>query len=152
MIPLLLVLHNLGFAAWIGGALAIMISGVAARKEERAVLGPLVRIQARIYGILVGPGAGVTVVTGVILTFRMFGSAQSAPSVWMMVMQGAGLIAGILTLALTIPVSGRLRRMEPIGPQAAVFDALRRRQRLVSSISGVLALLALLGGVMARFG
>jgi hypothetical protein len=129
-----------------------MVSSVAARKEERAVLGPLVRIQARITGVLVGPGAGITTATGLILAFKMFGTAMPAPSGWIILMQGAGLVAGILTLAFTIPAAGRLRRMDPLGPQAAVFDALRVRQRWVSSISGVLALVALVAGVMARFG
>jgi hypothetical protein len=61
-------------------------------------------------------------------------------------------LAGIITLAFAIPAAGRLRRMDPLGPQAAAFDALRARQRVVGSISGLLALLALAGGVMARFG
>lgn len=152
MIKLMLFLHVLGFVLWMGGAIAIMITSIAGRKEERAVLGPLVRLQAGITGIMVGPGAGVTVVSGLILAFRMFGTAQPAPSGWIMIMQAAGLLAGIITLAFAIPAAGRLRRMDPLGPQAQVFDALRSRQRVVGSISGVLALIALLGGVMARFG
>lgn len=152
MIKLMLFLHILGFLLWMGGAIAVMITGIAARKEERAVLGPLVRMQASITGIMVGPGAGVTVVTGLILAFRMFGTAQPAPSGWIMIMQAAGLLAGIITLAFAIPAAGRLRRMDPLGPQAAAFDALRSRQRVVGTISGLLTLLALTGGVMARFG
>lgn len=148
----MLVLHILGFVLWMGGAWAIMVASIAVRNEDRSVLGPLVRIQASIAGALVGPGAGVTVVTGLILTFRMFGTAQPAPSGWIMVMQASGLLAGVITLAFSIPAAGRLRRMDPVGPQAAVFDALRARQRVVGSISGLLALTALLGGVMARFG
>ena len=148
----MLVLHILGFVLWMGGAFAIMVSSIAARKEDRSVLGPLVRIQASMAGALVGPGAAITVVTGLILAFKMFGTAQPAPSGWIMVMQAAGLLAGIITLAFAIPAAGRLRRMDPVGPHAASFDALRARQRVVGSVSGVLALIALLGGVMARFG
>ena len=152
MIKLMLLLHILGFVLWMGGAFAIMVSSLAARKEERSVLGPLVRIQAAITGALVGPGAGITVATGLVLTFRMYGTAQPAPSGWIILMQGAGLVAGIITLAFTSPAAGRLRRMDPMGPQAALFDALRGRQRVVGSLSGVLALIALVAGVMARFG
>lgn len=148
----MLTLHILGFVLWMGGAWAIMVASIAARNEDRSVLGPLVRIQASIAGALVGPGAGVTVVTGLVLTFKMFGTAQPAPSGWIMVMQAAGLLAGIITLAFTIPAAGRLRRMDPVGPQAQAFDALRGRQRVVGSVSGLLGLTALLGGVMARFG
>jgi hypothetical protein len=152
MIPLLLFLHVLGFLLWMGGAFAVMVTSIAARKEDRSVLGPLVRLQASITGTMVGPGAGVTVATGLILAFKMFGTAQPAPSGWIMIMQAAGLLAGIITLAFAIPAASRLRRMDPLGPQAQVFDALRSRQRIVGSLSGVLALIALLGGVMARFG
>jgi hypothetical protein len=152
MIKLMFFLHILGFVLWMGGAWAMMVSSMAARREDRQALGPLVRFQAAIAGSLVGPGAGVTVVTGLILAFKMFGSAGPAPSGWIMVMQVSGLLAGIITLAFTIPAAGRLRRMDPLGPQAAIFDALRGRQRVSGSVSGLLALVALLGGVMARFG
>ena len=147
----MLVLHILGFVLWIGGSLAIMVSSVAARREERAVLGPLARLQASVTGAMVGPGAGLTIATGLILTFRMYGTAQPAPSGWVILMQGAGLVAGIITLAFTIPAAGRLRRMDPMGQQAAQFDALRGRQSVVGSVSGVLALIAMVAGVMARF-
>lgn len=151
MIKLMLFLHILGFMLWMGGAMAIMITSIAARKEERAVLGPLARMQAAITGVMVGPGAGVTVVSGLILTFRMFGTAQPAPSGWIMIMQAAGLLAGIITLAFAIPAAGRLRRMDPMGREAASFDALRGRQRVAGSISGLLAFVALVAGVMSRF-
>lgn len=152
MIQLMLLLHVLGFVLWMGGAFAIMVSSMASRKEDRSALGPLVRAQASIIGAMVGPGAGITVASGLVLTFRMFGTAQPAPGGWIIIMQGAGLLAGIITLAFTIPAAGRLRRMDPMGPQAAAFDALRVRQRVVGSVSGILALIALLSGVMARFG
>jgi hypothetical protein len=151
MIPLMLFLHVLGFVLWMGGAAAVMWTSIAAKKEERPALGPLVRMQAVITGGLVGPGAALTVATGLILTFRMYGTAQPAPSGWIILMQGAGLVAGVLTLAFSVPASGRLRRTDPMGPHAAAFDALRSRQRVVGMLSGVLALVALLGGVMARF-
>jgi len=152
MIQLMLLLHVLGFVLWMGGAFAIMVSSTASRKEDRSALGPLVRAQASIIGAMVGPGAGITVASGLILTFRMFGTAQPAPGGWIIIMQGAGLLAGIITLAFTIPAAGRLRRMDPLGSHAVQFDALRTRQRIVGSVSGVLALIAMVAGVMARFG
>ncbi len=148
MIKLMLLLHVLGFVLWIGGAFALMMASIASRKEERSALGPLVRIQAAIAGTAVGPGAGVTVVTGLILTFQMFGS--SAPNVWIMVMQGSGLLAAIMTLAFIIPTSGKLRRLDPM-VHAAAFDALRNRQRVMGAVSGLLGLVALYAGVMSRF-
>ena len=152
MIPLMLLLHVLGFLLWMGGAFAVMMTGIAAKKEERSALGPFVRMQATVAATMIGPGAGLTIASGLVLAFRMFGTAQPAPSGWIMIMQAAGLLAGIITLAFTIPAAGRLRRMDPLGPQAVTFDALRQRQRVADAISGLLALLALVAGVMARFG
>ncbi len=150
MIRVLLFLHILGFVLWVGGAFAIMIASIAARKEDRSALGPLVRVQAAIYGSVVGPGTGVAVVTGLMLTFRMFGPDAAPPSVWLIVMQITGILAGIVMLALVIPTAGRLRRLEPAGPNAALFDALRNRQKMTGMLSGVLALMAMVAGVMAR--
>lgn len=146
----LLFLHILGFVFWIGGAFALMMASIASRREERSALGPLVRIQAAIYTTVVGPGAGVAIATGLILAFKMFGPDAAPPSGWLMVMQVAGLVAGVITLALSIPIAGRLRRMDPTGPGAAAFDALRRRQKAVGMASGLLAIVALVAGVMGR--
>lgn len=151
MIKLMLFLHIFGFIAWMGGAWAIMSSSIAAKREDRSVLGPLVRIQAAIAGSLVGPGAGLTVVSGLVLTFKMYGTDVPAPSGWVMVMQAAGLLAGIVTLAFVIPLAGKLRRMEPVGAMAASFDAIRKRQKVLGMVSGSLGMAALVAAVMARF-
>jgi hypothetical protein len=37
-----------------------------------------------------------------------------------------------------------------VGPGAAYFDELRQRQRIISSISGTLALVALVAGALVR--
>lgn len=150
MTRFMLFLHILGFVLWIGGAYAVMIAGIAARKEERSALGPLIRIQAAIYGSVVGPGAGLAIASGLFLAFRMFGPDSAPPSGWLMVMQVAGLVAGVITLAISIPLAGRVRRLDPVGPQAAAFDALRTRQKMVGMASGLLGLLALIAGVMGR--
>lgn len=152
MFRTMLFLHWFGFVIWIGAALAMMVGSIAARKEERAALAVFARLQAAITRILVGPGAAITLLTGVILTFQMYQAyADAAPSIWLMVMQGAGLVAAVLVLVITVPTSARLARIDPNGPAAAVFDALRMRQRIFSSIAGTLALLALLAGVLMRF-
>ncbi len=152
MIKLMLVLHVLGFVAWLGGSLASMVTSIAAGGESREVLGPLVRVQSSLARALIGPGAGVTVATGLILTFKMYGPSAPAPSAWMMVMQGAGIVAAVIALAFCLPTASRLRSLNPVGPHAAHFDALRARQRLTGSVSGSLGILALVAGVLARFG
>jgi uncharacterized membrane protein len=150
MIRVMLFFHILGFVLWMGGAFAVMVASIAARREDRRVLGPLTRLQGAIARAVVGPGAGVTVVTGLVLTVKLFGSGAATPSGWLLIMQAAGLLAGILTLALTVPTAARLGRLDPIG-DGALFDAMRDRQRVVGMISGLLGLVALFAGVAVRF-
>jgi hypothetical protein len=49
-----------------------------------------------------------------------------------------------------VPTSARLGRLDPAGPHAALFDALRWRFHLAGMVTGMLAVLALIGGVMIR--
>lgn len=149
MTRLMFFLHLLGMALWMGGAVAQMMVSIASRKLARRDLATMAGLQAAIARGAVGPGAGVTVVTGVILTFRSY-NELIAPSVWLMVMQGAGLLAGVLTLTIAVPGAFRVARIDPEGPYAAAFDAMRSRQKMVGMLSGLLALAALLGAVMVR--
>ena len=73
MIKAWLFLHILGFALWIGGAVASMVAGVSAKREGREGLGIVARAQAAIQKVLIGPGALITVLSGLMLTFRITG-------------------------------------------------------------------------------
>ena len=148
MTRLWLFLHLLGFVMWMGGGLAAMFAGIAAKSEDRAGLGAVVRAQSAVQRIIIGPGALLTVLSGLMLTFALTGMA--GVSIWLMVMQGAGLVGALLTLFVAVPTAIRLARLDPIGANAAYFDELRNRQKVVGMVWGVLALLALVAGVMAR--
>ena len=150
MTPLLVLLHVLGFALWMGGGYATMVAGIRGRREDRSNQAAVVRIQGAIARTLIAPGCLLALVTGVFLSLRLVGSS-TAPSIWLMVMQGAGLVAGGLTLFVSLPTSARLGRVEPVGETAALFDALRKRVALVGSIAGTLGLIALVAGVLNRF-
>jgi hypothetical protein len=147
-----LFLHLLGFTMWLGGAIASMIIGIAAKREERTGLGAVVRAQATLTKIAIAPGALLTVLSGIILTFSV--TAQMGElfgfSLWLVVMQAAGVIAALLTLFITLPTSARLARLDPVGEAARYFDELRQRQRIVASIAGTLGLVALFAGAMVR--
>ena len=143
-------LHLLGFTMWIGGALASMFAGIAARGEERAALGPVARVQGAIHRILMLPGAMLTVLSGLVLTFRVTGAYASA-NTWLVVMQGTGILAALVVMMVGVPTMARLARIDPTGPHSAAFDDLRARHRIVSSIAGVLALIALFAGAMLRY-
>jgi hypothetical protein len=47
-----------------------------------------------------------------------------------------------------LPTAAKLARVDPEGPNAAYFDELRQRQRIVGGVAGIFALAALVGGAM----
>lgn len=145
-----LFLHLLGFTMWLGGAIASMVIGVAAKREERNGLGAVVRGQSKLTKAAIAPGALLTVLSGIILTFRLSGGDFAGFSIWLVIMQGAGLIAALITLLIALPTATRLGRLDPTGEAAQYFDELRQRQRIVASIAGMFGLVALFAGAMVR--
>ena len=152
MIRFWLFLHLLGFTMWLGGGLAVMVAGIASKREERAGLGAVVRAQAAVYKAIIGPGAMLAVLSGLILTFSV--SARIGElvgfSLWLLIMQGAGVLGALVVLLIGLPTAGKLSRLDPMGAGAAYFDELRQRQRVVGAVSGTLALLALVAGALVR--
>jgi hypothetical protein len=150
VIRLWLFLHLLGFTLWLGGAIAAMVMGVAAKREDRHGLGAVVRSQASLMRVAIAPGALLAVLSGLILTFSLSGSTGTLPglNLWLVIMQGAGLVAALLTLLISLPTATKLSRLDPVGEAAGYFDELRQRQRIVASISGTLGLVALFAGAM----
>ena len=142
-----LFLHLLGFTLWLGGAIASMIIGIAAKREDRSGLGAVVRSQSTLTKTAIAPGAVLTVLSGLILTFQLTTDVAGF-SIWLMIMQSAGIIAALLTLLISLPTATRLGRLDPTGEAARYFDELRARQRIVASISGTFGLVALLAGAM----
>jgi hypothetical protein len=135
---------------WLGGAMASMVVAVAAKQEERSALAAVVRAQSKLIKVAVAPGALLTVLSGLLLTFRLSGGEMAGFSIWLVIMQGAGVVAALLTLLITLPTAARLSRLDPSGEASRYFDELRQRQRIVASISGTLGLVALFAGAMLR--
>jgi hypothetical protein len=150
VIRLWLFFHLLGFTLWLGGAIAAMIMGIAAKREDRHGLGAVVRAQSSLMKVAIAPGALITVLSGLILTFSATAALNELAgfNVWLMTMQGAGLIAALLTLLISLPTAAKLSRLDSSGEAARYFDELRQRQRIVASISGVFGLVALFAGAM----
>ena len=148
-----LFLHLLGFTLWLGGGFASMVAGIAATREDRQGLGAVVRSQAALQRVLIAPGALLTVLSGLILTFSVTGRTGDLVgfSFWLVVMQGTGIIGALVSLLVGLPTATRLARLDPTGANAAFYDELRQRQRVVASIAGLLALIALLAGAMYRY-
>jgi len=143
-----LFLHLLGFTLWLGGAIAAMIMGIAAKREDRHGVGAVVRAQALLMRRAIAPGALLAVLSGLIMTFQLGGGDLPGFSIWLVIMQGAGLLAALLTLLISLPTATKLSRLDPQGETAGYFDELRQRQRIVGSISGTFGLVALFAGAM----
>jgi hypothetical protein len=144
-----LFLHLLGFTMWLGGAIAAMIMAIAAKREDRHGLGAVVRAQAMLMKTVIAPGALLAVLSGLVLTFQISsGGDLIGFSIWLVIMQGAGLVAALLTLLISLPTASKLSRIDPSGERAQYFDELRQRQRIVASIAGTFGLVALFAGAM----
>lgn len=147
-----LFLHLFSTTIWIGGGLAVMVAGIAMKKMDRSVWGGVVDAQAAVYRMLIGPGAILSVASGVILTFEMYNRLAVKVTPWMGAMQGLGLLGALVILLGSVPLVGRLSRLEPLGPDAPQFDRLRVRLAIFGATSGTLGLLALLAGSYYRTG
>ncbi len=142
--------HLLAFTLWLGGAAAVLVAGTGYRRLDRRLWGAVADSQAAMCRLLVGPGAILSVASGLMLTFRMYGALSGQVGAWLGSMQGLGLVAALVALLGMMPAAGRLMRLEPIGDGAAAFDMMRRRLSLSAVISGLLALAALGAGALYR--
>jgi len=145
-----LFLHFMGFAAWLGGGLAIMLAGITAKHfppEERLAVYRATSVVAR---NLIGPGALLVLVSGFVLSLPFF-KAAAVPG-WLVAMQGLGLVGAIVAIGIVTPTAARMGRLEldPRGELPEAFAGLRRRQVVFATVAGVFALLALIAGTVLR--
>jgi hypothetical protein len=130
-----------------------MVAGIASKTEDRPGLGSVVRAQSALQKRIIAPGALLTVLSGLILTFSVTGRGGELVGfrTSLVVMQGAGLLGALITLLVGLPTAAKLGRLDPAGPGAAHFDELRQRMRIVGSIGGTLGLVALIAGALYRY-
>jgi hypothetical protein len=145
-----LFIHIMGVVAWLGGGLAVMLSGITAKNfppEQRLAV---YRVMSVVTRNLIGPGAVLVVVSGFVLSVPYFKGA-TVPS-WLLAMQALGLLGAIVAVAIVTPTAARLGRLQldPRGDLPESFSGLRRRQAVFATIAGVFALLALLSGTLPR--
>jgi hypothetical protein len=144
-----LFLHFMGFAAWLGGGLAMMLAGITAKHfppEERLAVYRATSVVAR---NLIGPGALLVLLSGFVLSIPFF---QAAMPGWLVAMQGLGLIGAIIAIGIVTPTAARMGRLEldPRGELPESFAGLRKRQVIFATLAGIFALLALLVGTALR--
>ncbi len=142
--------HYFSSVAWIGGGLAVMVAGMTMRRLDRPFWGGIAEVQGALYRMMVGPGAMVSVASGLLLTFGMYGSLSVRVGAWLGTMQGVGAIAALVTLLAAMPSATRLSRLEPTGESAAAFDRLAARLVTTNGIATLLAALGLLAGALYR--
>ena len=149
MLRVAVLLHLLGFILWLGGALAAMVVGITGRSEPSEFFAAAGRLQAAITSRLVVPGAALVLLTGLVLTARIYpGAAMAQASIWVFVMQASGVIGALLVLFVAWPTAKKLVRLDPVGETALLFQLLRKRQSMISSIAGMLGFIALLAAVL----
>ena len=145
-----LFLHYMGFAAWLGGGLAMMLAGITAKHfpaDQRLAVYRATSVVAR---NLIGPGAVLVVLSGFVLSVPFFRNA-TVPS-WLMAMQALGLLGAIVAIGVMTPTAARMGRLEidARGELPESFAGLRRRQAIFATLAGVFALLSLLAGTVFR--
>ena len=145
-----LFLHYMGFAAWVGGGLAMMVAGITAKHFTPAERLAVYRATSIVARSLVGPGALLVLVSGFVLSLPFFKTAV-VPG-WLGAMLGLGLIGSIIAIGVVTPTAARLGRLEldPRGELPESFTGLRKRQVIFSTAGGTLALLSLLAGTALR--
>jgi len=145
-----LFIHVIGFAAWLGGGLAVMLSGITAKHFPPDHRLAAYRIMAIVMRNLVGTGAVLVVVSGFVLSVPYFRGA-TVPT-WLMAMQVFGFLGALVAIAIAVPTAARLGRLEldPRGELPESFAGLRRKQAIFSTLAGVLALLALVASTLFR--
>jgi putative copper export protein len=148
---LLLFLHILGFTWWLGGGMAAMVAGLAAKNfapDERLAVYRGLSALAR---MIVAPGAFLVLGTGVML---MLSSVESdaAPPAWLGLMTGAGLVGALIMLVVVVPTAAKLGRLtpDPRGDLPETFTGLRKRHSVFATIAGMLGLIALVAGTVLR--
>ena len=143
-------MHALGFTAWLGGGLAVMLSGINAKSFPPHHRLAVYRITGAITRSLVGPGAVLVVISGIVLSVPYFKTA-TVPT-WLMAMQTFGFLGALVAITLVVPTAARLGRLEldARGELPQSFAGLRRRQAILATLAGVLAILALLSGTWFR--
>lgn len=139
-------IHFAGFVAWMGAGLGAMTAGIVAKRFAPGERLAVYRVIGAMHGILVGPGAILVVLSGLLLAGPAMGEA--GPPGWLVWMMLAGLLSALIVLILAVPAAAKLGRMslDARGELPEAFGRVRQRLVLSSSIGGGLAIIALIAG------
>lgn len=147
MWSLQLVLHQVAVAVWLGASLTFMVWGPASRAASLETWAHTWTTLARIQRAIVAPAAMIATITGITMTMGLvkrefdIGSAS-----WLMVMQGFGLAAALLSIGIATPLANRMatlaQRSVEKGARDPLAERVRSRLAIVSSLAGLMILVA----------
>jgi hypothetical protein len=142
--------HLVGMALWIGGGIATMVAGIVSKRLAPEPRLGAYRITSAVWRILVGPGALIVVVSGVVLAMPYMKSGVVPGSLGLMMV--TGIVGALVATAVALPAAAALGRLE-VDAQGGLpprFGALRLRLVWAASIAGGLALTALIAAAVSR--
>jgi hypothetical protein len=142
--------HMLGIVLWLGGGLATMVLGIAAKRLAPDHRLSAYRLTSAIQRILLGPGAVAVVLSGILLSMPYM-KEGTVPG-WLMLMMTSGILGALIAIGVTVPTAARLGRLEvdPRGDLPESFAGLRKRLVIAGTVAGVLGLVALVAGTVLR--
>jgi hypothetical protein len=142
--------HVIGFTLWLGGGIATMVAGVAAKRFAPSERLKAYQLIGAIQRLLVGPGAVAVVLSGLALSQAYMRSGAVPP--WLGMMMIAGLVGAVVALAISVPTASRLSRLavDARGELPPAFQVLRKRQILAASVAGGFGLLAMAAATLVR--
>ena len=151
---ILLFLHLIGLAVWLGVTLVLALLTIRAKRtDDWNVIAFTYNANSQ---LLKGPalvGMLLTIVSGFgLIATGGYGYFQPTPNHWLFQMQLLGIVAFGFALLIQIPNAGCLARAAEAtantGEESASFQKFKKRNALVSSFNGlILVLVTLLGAL-----
>lgn len=147
-----MLVHLLGFTLWLGGGIATMVAGIAAKSMGARERLAGYKLIGAIQRLLVAPGALAVVLSGLLMSMPFM--KEGAVPAWMGLMMVSGILGAIVAVALSVPTAAQLARLEPDtrGELPEAFQRLRKRQILAATLAGSLALVAMFAAAFGKFG
>ncbi len=145
-------LHWIGIATWLGAQLTFMVWGPLTKAAGLEAWAHTWKTLARVQGLLIAPAAALATITGIVMTMQLVGlHADETSALWLM--QGFGLLAGVVTIAVVTPFANRVAYYAYLSLEKGQKDPRAERARVflawAGSLTGVLILVAMYFGAHA---
>ncbi len=142
---MILFLHWLGWAVWLGAQLTFMVWGPVAKRAPLATWAHTWDTLSKVQRWIVAPGCAVATLTGIAMSMQ-YHERPGAMGSGVIAMQVLGLVAAVLTLFLATPWVNRMAYLAARSVEKGAVDdraePVRKRLALVASVSGVCIILA----------